>query len=108
MVEFDEFLNTLKDGVLDLAKQGLKGFREEALKDGQNFLEKSKEDLRRWTKLLASGELSQEDFEFLVLSKKDVAEMHALKQAGLALVRIDRFKSGLLNLVIETAFDVFI
>jgi hypothetical protein len=37
-----------------------------------------------------------------------LAELHALKQAGLAMVRIDRFKNALLDLVIDTAFDVFL
>ena len=37
-----------------------------------------------------------------------LAEFHTLKQAGIAMVRIDRFKNGLLDLVDDTAFDVFL
>ena len=92
----------------ELAKKTLKGFKEEAVSDTKKFLEASKSDLKRWVKLLAQGDITQDDFEWLVLGRKDVAKMYALKQAGLTLVRIDRFKSALLNLVIDSAFDIFL
>jgi len=44
----------------------------------------------------------------LILNKKDVVELQLLKEAGLSAVRIDRFKNVLINLVIDTAFDVFV
>ncbi len=34
--------------------------------------------------------------------------MEALKQAGLGLVRVDQFRSSLIDLVIGTAFKVFL
>ena len=108
MSNFNNFINIIEEGVKELAKKTLKGFKDEALSDTKNFLKETEEDLKRWTKLLAKGELSQDDFEWLVLSRKDVAELHALKQAGLALVRTDRFKNALIDLVIDTAFDVFV
>jgi hypothetical protein len=64
--------------------------------------------LRRWTKLLAQGDLSKDDFEWLVAGKKDLAEMEALKQTGLALVRLERFQNALISLVIDTAFETFV
>ena len=108
MSNFDDFVEAIEEGVKELAKKTLKGFKDEAITDAKAFLEASKEDLQRWTKLLAKGELSQDDFEWLVMGRKDVAELHALKQSGLALVRLDRFKNALLDLVIDTAFDVFL
>ncbi len=108
MSNFDDFIQAVQEGVEELAKKTLKGFKDEALTDAKTFLESSQDDLQRWTKLLAQGELTQEDFEWLVLGRKDVAELHALKQSGLALVRLDRFKNALLDLIIDTAFDVFL
>lgn len=108
MSDFDVFVDAVEDGVKELAKKSLKGFKEETVSDTKEFLAAAKKDLQRWTKLLARGDLSQDDFEWLVLGRKEVAELHALKQSGLAMVRLDRFKNGLLNLVIDTAFDVFL
>lgn len=107
MWNFDDYIKTLEEGIKDLSVKTLKGFKEEALGDGNAFLKKTEDDLKRWTKLLSKGDLSEDDFEWLVLGKKDLAELYLLQQKGLALVRIDRFKNSLLDLVIDTAFDVF-
>lgn len=61
--------------------------------------------MQRWTKLLAQGDLTQDDIEWLVTSKKNLAEMEALKQAGLTLVRLERFQNALISLVIDTTFS---
>lgn len=108
MPDFDDFLENLKKGLEELAKKNWAEFREAAEKDGKAFVEKTKEDLRRWTKLLAQGDLSKDDFEFLVAGKKDLAEMEALRQAGLTLVRLERFQNALISLVIDTAFETFL
>lgn len=108
MSNSDEFNDAIEDGVKELSKRILKGFKEEALADAKAFLDASKEDLHRWTKLLSEGKLSEDDFEWLVLGRKDVVELHALKQSGLALVRLDRFRNALIDLVIDTAIDVFL
>ena len=106
--QFDEFVDLVTIGTKDLAKNTLRGYKEEALSDAKTFLETSKDDAKRWAKLLKLGELTQEDFEWLILSKKDVVELKLLKDTGLAAVRIERFKNALINLVIDTAFDVFL
>jgi hypothetical protein len=43
-----------------------------------------------------------------VQGKKDLAELEALEQAGLALARLDRFRTDLVHLVVDTAFGVFV
>ena len=108
MSDFDKFMELIELGTRDLAKNTLRGYQEEALIDAKSFLEASKDDAQRWTRLLAEKELTQEDFEWLVLSRRDVAELQFLKKTGLSMVRIDRFKNALINLVIDTAFDVFV
>ncbi len=108
MADFNDFLESLKKGLEELIKKNWKEVKDAAEKDGNAFFDKTKEDLKRWTKLLAQGDLSQDDFEWLVAGKKDLAEMEALKQAGLALVRLERFQNALISLVIDTAFDIFL
>ena len=108
MADFSDFWESVKKGLVEVAEKNWKEFREAAEKDGNAFLDRAEEDLRRWTKLLAQGDLSQDDFEWLVAGKKDLAEMEALKQAGLALVRLERFQNSLISLVVDTAFDTFV
>lgn len=105
-VDFEEIFKTLKQKVEELAKIFLRHYTKQAVKDGKKFLEESKENLKRWTILLMDKKLTTQDFEWLVLSQKDLAEMLALKQAGLSLIRIEQFRNSLLNLVVDTIFGI--
>jgi hypothetical protein len=108
MASFDDFMEAIKDGAKDLAKDIFHGFENEARDDAKAFLEKTKQDIQRWTKLLAQGDLTEQDFSDLIQAKKALAEIHALRQTGVALTKLERFRSGLINLVIDTAFDLFL
>ena len=105
MPDFNEIFEELKTGALDLVKLTLKKYKDEAEADAKVFLEDSKEKLEKWTSLLASGELTPSDFEWLVESQKDLLVMNGLKQTALAKIRLDQFKNSLLNLVVDTILD---
>lgn len=107
MTDLKSFWDTLVNEVGNLAKLQLPEFKKAAEQDGQDFLDGSKVQLEKWAKQLADGEINKDDFEFLVKGLKDLAEMEALKQAGLAVIQIDRFKKAVINTVIETAFKMF-
>jgi len=87
-----------------LAEKLFKQYTNQAMNDVQDFLEKSKDDLKRWIEELSRGEISKDEFESLVKGQADAAGMHALKQAGLAAVQIDTFINGVLDIVVSTAF----
>jgi hypothetical protein len=108
MDKFDEFKTALEDGIKDLAKKTTQDFADQAFDDGKAFLNETEDDLKRWTRLLASGDLTEDDFKWLVQSKQDVAQMVALKQKGLGQTKIDSFRRGLLELVVNTALDIFL
>jgi hypothetical protein len=101
-IDFSAIFQQLKTDLFNLAGVSFKDFVSEAKNDGQNLLESMKEKLERWTTLLAKGDLTIEDFEWLVNSQKDLAKMNALKEAGLTEIRIDQFKSSVLNLVVDS------
>lgn len=108
MPDVEPFLDALRDELVDLAENRLQSARDAAIQDGEAFLASSKEDLKRWSRLLAEGKLSEEEFQSLVEGKKDLAETTALKQAGLAAVEIDRFRQALIDRIVDTAFRAFI
>ncbi|ULQ57059.1 hypothetical protein KJS94_02460 [Flavihumibacter rivuli] len=105
-VDFEKIFKTLVSQLEELAKMSVQHYTKQAVKDGKQFLKETKENLKRWTILLAEGKLTTRDFEWLVLSQKDLAQMVALKQAGLSLIRIDQFRQSLLNLVVDTVFGL--
>lgn len=108
MPNFNDFLDTFKNDLLDFAKENLEEYKDELIKDGSLFVEKTKTDLERWTEGLASGTLNQEDFEFLLKAKKDLAEMEALRLAGLTQIKIDKLTNGILDVLVGSAIKTFL
>lgn len=108
MPSFSEFLAALKKELPEFAEYSWNEYKSAAIKDGKKFLEKTKADLERWTKLLANGDLTKDDFEWLLVSKRDLAELAALKQRGLTKVALDRFINGLIDTIVSTAFKMFL
>jgi hypothetical protein len=99
---FKPIFDTLKTQLSELAVKTFSEYRVAARADALSVLNQLKEVLEIWTVDLAEGKLSQADFEFLVLAQKELIEMNALKQAGLALIKADEFKAGVLKMVITT------
>lgn len=108
MPDVDDFLDALKDEITDLAETHLQEMKEAALQDGEAFLNRTQDDLKRWAHLLEQGELSREEFESLVRGQKDLAKMEALKQAGLAAVRAERFRDALIDRIVGTASRILL
>src|SRR5437867_1300073 len=98
MADLNKLFEALKGGIAQLAAQTLQDYRKAAVKDAGAFLQETRADLERWVGELESGALRKDEFEFLVRGKQALAEMQALKQAGLALVRVDQFRKSLLDL----------
>jgi hypothetical protein len=105
-IDFTKILEQVKSDLIALAQSTLKNYVSDAKKDALDVLEKTKEKLERWTLLLAKGSLSIADFEWLVNSQKDLVEMHGLKQAGLAAIRVDQFKNSVFNLIVDTVLHL--
>jgi hypothetical protein len=108
MSKFDEYLGEVLKGVEKLAKDMLKDFVKESKEDAQDFLETTKDDLKQWTEQLSKGEISIDEFEFLVVAKQDLAQLLALKRAGLTKVKLEIFQKTLIDLLVDTAFKVFL
>ena len=99
---FQKLFDKLKDEVIQLAMTTFNQYKNEAKTDALSLLGEIEANLKTWTLQLAGGQLSTKDFEFLVLAQKELVEMNALKQAGLALIKADEFKNSLLNLITKT------
>ncbi len=108
MPTFNDFISTVKNDLLDFAKENFEEYKNELLKDGSTFLEKTKSDIERWTEGLASGALSPADFEFLLKGKKDIAQMEALKQIGLSKIRISKITNGIIDVMVGSAVKTFL
>jgi hypothetical protein len=101
--DIDTFTSTSLSKSEDLASTLFKKYVGQAKSDTEDFLQRSKDGITRAGLLYAKKKIDRDDFEDLILGKKDLAEMHALKQAGLASAAIDTFTNGVLQIVLDAA-----
>ena len=104
-MDFDQILKDVLAQSKGLGKTLFKQFATQASKDTRDFLEKTRVSLERAARLLVDEKIDRDDFEDLVRGKRDLAEMRALKQAGLAKASIDTFTNGVLNIFIDAVFS---
>lgn len=96
-------LNKIEKDIAALAKTLFKQFAAQAAADGKAFLNTTKAQTEEWLRELADGEISEKNFQSLMRGERDLAEMAALKQAGLAQVAIDTFTRGVIDIIINAA-----
>lgn len=101
-MDFEKVLKELKSSLVDLFGEKWSDLKGESKKDIEQFLNDSKAKLKRWTELLANGDISLEDYEWLLKSQKDLMLMQALHSAGVNKISLGHFK----NKVIKTIVDV--
>ena len=104
-IDIGSIFKSVEDQAKTLAQKLFKQYTQQAVGDVKDFLERSRDDLQRWIEELARKEIDKDEFESLVQGQSDLAEMHALKQAGLAAAQIDTFVNGLLDIVVSAAFS---
>ncbi|WP_342075383.1 hypothetical protein [Yoonia sp. SS1-5] len=103
--DWDGFVQGVEDGVKTLAKNSVGDAVDHARSDAKDFVELNKKSIKRWGEALKAGTISKDDFEFLVGGQKSLAKMHALKALGLSQARLERFRKGLMSLVVRSAFN---
>ena len=105
IINIDQLIQALESGVDSLAKSTLEDYLNEAKTDGENAISDMKSNLQKWTLEFESGALTADDLAFLLKEQAALDEMTALKQAGLAEVKIDQFKADLINMITNTIFS---
>ncbi|MBG9376926.1 hypothetical protein I5907_11805 [Panacibacter sp. DH6] len=105
VINIDQLIQALESGVDTLAKTTLQDYVSQAKADGENAIGSLKSNLQQWTLELESGALKADDIAFLLKEEAALDEMTALKQAGLAEIRIDQFKTNLITMITNTIFS---
>lgn len=103
MADFAPIFKEIEQQIAVLASSTTSKYKDEAIADGKALLDDMKSDLERWLLLLANGDIKPWEFEWLVNSDKSLVKMNALKQAGLAAIRVQQFSMSLLNTIVDTS-----
>jgi hypothetical protein len=108
MATFQDFENNLKTAIDVIVQKNYSDFVNEAATDATTFLNEAKNDLARWTDLFAANSIDEDELTVLIESDKDLLELHALKQAGLAQARWDLFVNSVIQATISVAVKTFV
>lgn len=105
-VDFLSLFQQLKAGVTELAKNTAKDCVVAATSDGIGIINELKEQLQVWTHQMEKGKLTADDFQHNLQTSADLLEMVALKDEGLTMVKIDRFKGEVIDLISTTVKSI--
>ncbi|PZO33314.1 MAG: hypothetical protein DCE86_04870 [Flavobacteriaceae bacterium] len=101
-MDIEKLLKQLKQELVTLLGDKYKEFKPEIQKDITAFLESSKEKLERWTLLLASSSITEEEFSWLLKSQQDLIALKALQGAGLSKIKLNNIKNAIIQTVFKT------
>jgi len=103
-MDIKELLKELKNGIIDLVKEKLDVESKEVNKEIRSIVNQSKEKLERWSLLLKNGDLTKDDFLWLVESQRDLLQLQSLKAIGISQIKLGHFKSRVIELIGQTVF----
>lgn len=104
--DFEKGFSLMVDGVKDVIKQNVRRHRDIAIAESINILQAAKDDFIRLSAAASAGTITKDEVELLVKSKIDLAEMTALREAGLTKARIDKVKRDIFNVAIKVIFTM--
>jgi hypothetical protein len=99
MIHFNDFLNTLKKSLGELAKEYGRQYKDAIIKDGTDFVLQTQAKLDEWLQMVVKGQLTKDDLDYLLEGQKDLMQMEALKNAGLALAQKDKLQKAILETI---------
>lgn len=108
MSTFDDFVGSVIRDSKQLTQDVFDDLEIQGEQDVIEFVEKIKPDLRRWTESLQKGRLTGRDFADLVHARKALAEMRHVDSEYETLIKIEKFRAGVTQLIVERAFEMFL
>tara|TARA_R100001143_G_scaffold63594_1_gene73144 strand:- start:3762 stop:4091 length:330 start_codon:yes stop_codon:yes gene_type:complete len=106
MADFDRFLRIVKTDLVIVAENLGRDYAKEIVTEGTDFARRFQERLERRITLLANGELSKEEFEWLMKSEKNLIELKSIEKKGLAVVQLNEIRDAIIDTLIVAAFKV--
>ncbi len=97
-----DMLKNILGSVGALATTTFGSAADSAKQDAEALVTSIQGDISTWSQQLAAGEITADDLKWQIESKKDLAQMDLLKNAGIAQINIDEFKNGLFSIISST------
>ncbi|MCV9926352.1 hypothetical protein OIU83_01710 [Flavobacterium sp. LS1R49] len=104
----DQLIEELKSKLKTIITKSYKDNKPELEKDLNTFLETSKEKLERWIILFASGDLTEEELEWLLKSQLDLVALQALQTAGISKIKLNTLKNNIVKTIFKFIIEIII
>lgn len=101
-MDIKELIKELKAGIIELVKEKLDIDSKEVKKEISDILKKSKTKLERWSLLLKNGDITEEDFLWLIESQRDLLQLQTLRTLGVSQIKLGHFKSKVIKFIGNT------
>ncbi len=108
MVDFDRFLKIVKTDLGIVAENLGLEYAKEVVEEGTDFARRFQDRLERRITQLTTGELSKDEFEWLMKSEKNLLELKSIEKKGLAVVQLNEIRGAIIDTLIGAAFKVVI
>lgn len=104
----DKLLEELKSKLKAIISESSKDFKPELEKDLNSFLETSKEKLERWMLLFSSGNLTEDELEWLLKSQLNLLTLQALQTAGISKIKLNAIKNNIIKMIFKIIIEMII
>ncbi|UPZ17765.1 hypothetical protein [Flavobacterium humidisoli] len=104
----DKLLKELESKLKTLITENYKEIKPQLEKYLNTFLEKSKTKLERWLFLFSSGDLTEEELEWLLKSQLDLMSLQRLQTAGISKIKLNTIKNNILKIIFNVIIELII
>lgn len=104
----DKVIETLKKELKAIIANSYKDIKPQLEKDLATFFQTSKEKLERWIVLFSVGDLTEEEFEWLLKSQLDLTVLQALQTAGISKIKLNTIKNNIIKMIIQIITSLII
>ncbi|MEP6803576.1 MAG: hypothetical protein ABI892_03560 [Flavobacterium sp.] len=104
----DRLLQDLKSKLKTIITKSYKDIQPELEKDLNAFLETSREKLERWIFLFSTGDITEEELEWLLKSQLDLVTLQALQTTGISKIKLNALKNNILKTLFKIILELII
>lgn len=107
-MDHNKLIEELKSKSKTIIINSYKSNKSELEKDLNTFLETSKEKLERWMILFSTGDLTEEELEWLLKSQLDLMTLQALQTTGISKIKLNTIKNNIIKTIFKVIIDMII
>ncbi len=108
MGDFNNFLDKLKKNLSKISDGTQHKLSKQIIQDGIEFAQRLESDLESWGDEYSIHQMTKEEFEDLIKSKKELLEMEALKKEDLPGTELNKIRNAIVETVTVTAVKVLL